>query len=368
MDNIPTPQKPTTPVAPVPPKETPKEYLGFTPKVIRTMRSDMVEAIKGQNGVSGSSVAPADAKRIAIPPRPQIPQAPKAPQAPASAVSAPVPTPARPSAPVIKVAIEQSTPSHFLKRTMIVMLVLLILIGGGWATYKYIFPRLTAVNFSSISFPTFGFGKTPEPITPVPLTPVVVTPPPPLIVSQSEKRFTVNSQPSQDLFSMVSTERTLGGSPDEIKNLDFVEEVSGAQGIETKTVPLSRIITLSGVSTPDILVRSIEKSMVGLLGENTSYTPFIVLKVSAYDTGFAGMLAWEQNLPRFFDAVFGTRIAFQATAKLKFRDVVIATHDARVLGGTPDLTVAYMFVDPETIIVAGSTTALEKLAPLVSTK
>ena len=252
---------------------------------------------------------------------------------------------------------------------MVVVVGLLVLGGGGWVAYKFVLPALSSINISKISFPSFA-KTTPVETTTATTTPVtVVTPPPPLIASQSEKSFLIKNQTPQNLFSMVSTERTLPVTLGEIKNIDFVEDASGTPGVTgTNEITFNSFVSLVGVSVPDIFTRSVvDPFMAGILGEeNNLNTPFMVFKVSAYDTGFAGMLQWEQSMPNFFDTVFGTKVASQAPAKLKFKDVVISGHDARVLGGTPGLTLGYMFVNPTTIIIAESTTALEKLAPLVS--
>jgi len=353
MENIGTPIKSSASNAPLPTQEVPKESLGFPPpKVIRTMKSDMFEVSQSRPMINNSMTMPEK-------------------KAPMEKSISQIPIPVRTSAPVIKMNLKQSSSSHFFSRMMVVIVALLILGSGGWVTYKFVLPKLSTISFPSISFPSFWKKNAGTLATTATTTPTIVTPPPPLIASQSEKRFVVNSQSSLELFSMVSTERMLGGALDEIKNLSFVEEVSGTQGTtETNVIAFSRLVSLSGISAPDIFIRSVvDPFMAGLLGEEKGlYTPFMVFKVSAYDTGLAGMLQWEQNLPKFFDTVFGTKVGSQASAKLKFRDVVVAGHDARVLGGNPGLTLAYMLEDPTTIIVAESTTALEKLAGLMSGK
>ena len=94
-------------------------------------------------------------------------------------------------------------------------------------------------------------------------------------------------------------------------------------------------------------------------------TPFLVLKVSSYETGLAGMLAWERSMPRLFDAIFGTSVATSVSNRTKTRDAVILGRDARVLEIAPNIGISYVFANPQTIIIAESRTALEFLVPLV---
>lgn len=114
--------------------------------------------------------------------------------------------------------------------------------------------------------------------------------------------------------------------------------------------------------------------MAGLYGEEGGQsTPFFVFKVSGYDTGFAGMLAWENDLPRLFDTVFGTKFLdtqFDATFfnPVKFKDKVVLGYDTRALEGLPAGSIFYAFVNQTTVIIANSQSALEALASLLPTR
>ncbi len=189
-----------------------------------------------------------------------------------------------------------------------------------------------------------------------------------IIPAQFERRFITNKETPASIFKLISVERTAGGAPDTIKNLYFVEEAPSTDGkSQTTAIYASRLLVLAGTQIPDILMRSLEKPfMTGLLGETGNVaTPFIVLKVSGYDTGFAGMLEWERDLPSFFDAVFGTKTTGEFPSLGKFYDITVSGRDARTLGGILEQSITYTFVNPNTIVIAGSRTALEKLIPMV---
>jgi hypothetical protein len=80
------------------------------------------------------------------------------------------------------------------------------------------------------------------------------------------------------------------------------------------------------------------------------------------------MLLWEPNLTNDFDKIFGTKIISIASSPIKFRDIIVAAHDARILNAVSDKTLVYSFIDNRTIVIAGSRTALENIIILLEKK
>ncbi len=266
-----------------------------------------------------------------------------------------------------------STAPRPIGRIIIVVVIILVLVGIGLA-FTFILPKL--------SIPSFGSPSTdPTPGAP---TDFRVELAPSLIKATSEKRFFVNNESTERMFADVANARTAFGAQGDIKNFYFHEEVSTADGSRQTdlrdTIPQNRravsisankLLMLTKISAPEILTRSLENIfMAGLLNEETGSlpTPFIILKVSGYDTGYAGMLEWERSLPRFFDIVFGTNIEAGLSDTIKMRDVVISGEDARVLEITPTVGIAYSFANPSTVVITMSRNALEKLIPMVPPK
>jgi len=306
------------------------------PRLIRTMKTDIAEAIKNQNETSVSIAIAEEKKRRE---KAQIDAL--AVKQPGDASVPPAPKP--------------------VGRIIVVIMVILVIIALG-LTYVFVLPRLGAIKLPSISLPSLPTFSTPAD-TPTngsvkPSTELA----PSLIPAQSEKRLDITSQTRTQIFAEVSAE-TKGQVPaGSIKNLYITEggpDVSAA-------ISSNRLLIFAGVSVPEILTRSLEKPfMVGFWGEvSGTPTPFIILKVSSKETGLAGMLDWESNLPRFFDTVFGTNIAGVATSTVKFRDIVVLGKDARTFGLSGDSTLVYTFVNQNTIVIAGSRAALEALIPL----
>lgn len=334
----PTPKREPGVYQGTPPSSPEKSEGSPSPRLIRTMKSDAAEAIKKQNETF-VSIALAEERKQAQARR----EAAVAQQAQAEVMRhAPKPR----------------------GRTTIVVIFLLIIVALGLA-YIFISPKLGTLQISGVSLPSFGSssskketGSATEQVI-IPLAPALIPP-------QYEKRFLLNKETPEHLFATIAVERTGGVIEGTIKNLYFAEEVSIQDGaLTTNTISVNRLFTFANIRVPEILTRSLETPfMVGLLGEEgSSAAPFIILKVSSYDTGLAGMLEWETSLPNLFDTLFG--IKTEAVEGKKFRDVVVTGKDARVLDSASGIRIAYAFADQNTIVITVSRSALERLIPMI---
>ncbi len=324
--------------------------IAVEPSSIHTMKYDIVEAIKNQNE-SLVSMSIAENKKK---------DAERALEATAREAE----------------GVVVSSAPRKVGRIVIVMVLVLVLAGVA-LTYKFVLPKL-----SKISIPSFGSSSTESLLNEPESTRVDLAPS--IIKATTETRFNINKETTERMFSTVASERVTGGTQGDIKNFYFFEDISTSDGPRQtdsheliqqnqKTVSISanKLIMLTGISAPAILTRSLENAfMAGLLNEETGShgTPFIILKVSGYDTGFASMLEWERSLPLFFDIIFGTNIQASLTDKTKIRDVVLSSRDARVLEITPAIGIAYSFANPSTIVITSSRNALEKLIGLLPNK
>jgi hypothetical protein len=249
----------------------------------------------------------------------------------------------------------------------VIILGLIILVAGAGVAIKFALPTLRTIDLPSVSLPIFGTPATDQ-STKTTGTPTSTSPTRSLIPAQSEKRFIVNRETPEHLFATIAVERTAGVAPGKIHNFYFSEETTDpAGGASTASISANRLLILANVPTPAILARSLEAPfMVGLYWEECSQaTPFFIFKVSGYDTGLAGMLAWEKDLPHFFDTMFGTKFLSGPSTPAKFRNTVVLGHDVRALEGLPAGSILYTFASPSTILVAGSQSALEALLPFL---
>ncbi|MCK9344699.1 MAG: hypothetical protein M0P64_01080 [Candidatus Pacebacteria bacterium] len=313
-----------------------KEKKSAAPRIVRTMKSDVAEAIRDQEETTVSIAVAEQKKRARLQSEAQQTQ---------QASGEPAPAPKRIG-------------------RFIVIIIVLILLGLLGAAYVFVLPKLSAIKLPSVSLPSFGSpANTNVATTTAPTTPALANS---LIPAQSEKRFDITKEARGQISKDIASELTTGDTAGNIKNLFFIEESAGI----FSEISANRLIMFSGASAPEIFTRSLEKGfMVGLLVENVgASTPFIVLKVSERELGFAGMLEWEKSLPTFFDNMFGTNIGTGIPPETRFRDLVISGKDARMIADGIGSGIAYSFVNNTTIIIAGSRTALETLIPLASTK
>lgn len=339
--NVPPSQRPAGTSQGVPgAPNAPKTAL---PNVIRTMKIDAAEAAKNQNETLVSMALAEEKKKAAR-------------RAEIAAKEASEPTTEKPAPKPIG--------------RIVIILGIILLVAGIGIAIMFALPVLRAVKLPAVSLSSFG---TPAAVTNVETT--SSTSPLPLVSSlihaQSEKRFIINNETPAHLFAMVAVERTAGVTPGNIRNIYFAEENTSPEGgMNSSSISANRLLLLANTPTPAILARSLENPfMVGLYGEEGSQaTPFFVFKVSGYDTGLAGMLAWEKDLPHFFDTIFGTKFLGETSTLIKFHNIVILGRDARTLEGLPSGNISYTFANPTTIVVAGSRSALKALTPLVSAR
>lgn len=249
-----------------------------------------------------------------------------------------------------------------------VVLILLVLIAGGVLGYIFVLPKLGEVNLPSTSLFTKEESLIPSAPLEVLPKPIILTPA--LIPTQAETIFSIKNESAAEIFSAIKNDRLGGDTSWGVKNFIITDDITVTDGSQKiVTISANRLITLAGLTMPEILARSFQNTfMSGLIREENSTipTPFLILKISGYSAALSGMLQWEKKLPTLFDTIFGTNITAGLTEKTKTRDVIILGRDARVLEITPNVGIAYMFTDQSTLIIAGSRTALEKIAPMLT--
>ena len=125
-------------------------------------------------------------------------------------------------------------------------------------------------------------------------------------------------------------------------------------------------------------VRSLDPQyMFGVLGMTKNH-PFLILKTNFYQSGFAGMLAWEKTLANDFRGLLVDNSSVEKDVskqtsddiletELKFRDMVIQNRDVRVLKDRYGLTrIVYSFVDNNTIVIAPNEKTIEGVIDAVT--
>ncbi|HAS84482.1 MAG TPA: hypothetical protein DCS23_00170 [Candidatus Yonathbacteria bacterium] len=304
------------------------------PRFIRTMKSDMADAVKDQNE-SVVSIAIAEEKKKALA------------RANASTVESEKPSAHAPK-PISRIVV------------LIIALLIISLLGSA---YVFILPKLGGIKFPSVSIPSFSSLSKQSSTSTTETAVEVASLAQSLVPAQHEKQFNITEQTKEQISDEVFSEMKLGLAYGSIKNLYLKEGENAPVAISA-----NRLFIFTEVALPEIMFRSLEKEfMTGLFGEEDwGATPFLILKVSSYETGFAGMLEWESSLLRSYNTIFGINIADKATLNASFNDIMIGGKDARLVETPLGQTVAYAFANPNTVVIAGSTTALEAVLPIAS--
>ncbi|MDB4991928.1 MAG: protein of unknown function with transrane region, partial [Parcubacteria group bacterium] len=166
-----------------------------------------------------------------------------------------------------------------------------------------------------------------------------------------------------------------------------VAYVTGTDATTTSGIPQQggTLIKALSLSAPDILLRNIDaESTVGTIRAGTESRPFLILKVSSYERTFAGMLAWEQTMPRDLSILYPTYTslpAAQATTSSStpvfapvqsftpaFTDGVVANYDVRVLRDASGRSLLiYGYKGKDLLIIARDEAAFTELVSRLTT-
>ena len=325
------------------PREINIPQEGNTPfaQPMRTMKSDMARAIEEKNE-SLVSIALAEQRKKAAQVEAQRMQEKE------------------------KASVQDASPVAPRPHGRLFLVVVLAVLVGAVGTLGVLFVRVLPslkIQIPDISLPNFGGPDnlpTADNLSPV-AVPIILTPS--LIPAQAEKKIDITGKSAELIFAEIIDEHSLGAEKGMVKNIYFTEEVKGAEGdMISQTISSRRLLGLLDFRVPEMLTRALEDDfMVGFLGEENATTPFLVLKVSTYDGGLAGILLWEKKLPYFFDMVFGRMTSATSSPQIVFRDAIIVGRDARVgeIGSVKGIS--YVFVDENTLLIAGSQSALEEI-------
>ncbi|MDO8579731.1 MAG: hypothetical protein Q7R72_02555 [bacterium] len=131
----------------------------------------------------------------------------------------------------------------------------------------------------------------------------------------------------------------------------------------TSTVYADISLVFANVNMPDRLARSLASEyMIGTYTYDVN-GPFIILKNTFFQNAFAGMLEWEKDMRN--DLLSLIQVSHPSERSVtantdKFEDVVVSNIDARALRGNDGrIILAYIFADPETIVITTNENTLK---------
>ncbi len=142
------------------------------------------------------------------------------------------------------------------------------------------------------------------------------------------------------------------------------------EGDTQKPASSEEILFVLAPRTSASFIRSVTQIAFG--GVNAE--PYIVMKVTSFDTAFAGMLDWEKTMSADLSPLFGQTVVetFDPSARTDtqvreafFKDVIASNKNARVLLDEEGRErIIYTFIDQNTILMTTTKDALQTLVPL----
>jgi hypothetical protein len=167
--------------------------------------------------------------------------------------------------------------------------------------------------------------------------------------------------------------------------------ITQGTGSNKHVIPVEDFMRLIAAEAPASLARTFNQFMYGLHGRNNEKEPFIVFKISSFDTAFAGMLRWESTMARDLGFMINTlsneetieeriivesemedselaeeelerseeenindmieRVEIFPSVGNIWQDRVIENRDVRYLSGTQGIQLMYSFPDRNTIVI-----------------
>lgn len=324
-------------------RESEEKNGNVSSTILHTMKGDMAHAIKEQNE-SLVSIALAEEKKLAEERAKKVIAAQEA-QKVAEAAHGAVPVAPR-------------------RGRLLIILGLFLSMGALAFGAYFIIPKLSSLSVPSIplSLPSFGTPSEEMETPRIPAVPILAYS---ILPAQSGKRIEAG-RGAGGVFNQILAERTEALERGTIKNIYLFETVTAQDGTkEERELSASRFLALAGVHIVEPLARALEDDMmVGLWGGEDP-VPFIILTTSRYETALAGMLDEERDLLSVFNRIFGAQVAGGGSENPVFRDIIVEGRDARITE-VAGQTIAYVFADEETIIIAGSEEALNALVRIAA--
>jgi len=190
----------------------------------------------------------------------------------------------------------------------------------------------------------------------------------PLIFADTHKEINITGLSKERIASAIH--RELGNGQLEsgtIENLSIAE--SGPTG--KVLVTPSRFLSAIGSTPPSILLQSLDrKFMVGVHSQETNQL-FILFTTPLYFNAFQGMRQWEERMFDELYSLFDIDVSGenQELFNKKFEDTFIKNKDARVIkNAQEEIVLLYLFIDRQTIIIAGGTDVLDEVINRLSTQ
>lgn len=129
---------------------------------------------------------------------------------------------------------------------------------------------------------------------------------------------------------------------------------------QNKFLGASDFFRLIEANPPTILIESLKpEATFGLADVPRGTEPVFIFQAKSFSSAFAGMLAWENNLPKDFQNALSKRTSLDRGENI-FKDMIIANNDARFLYNRDlEPILGYAVFNRRFLIIAQSPVAVE---------
>ncbi len=125
----------------------------------------------------------------------------------------------------------------------------------------------------------------------------------PLLIIDSTKNFDITALQHDKILGLLETERAT--SPAKAGSIEEIT-LSALTGTEQKKLNTGDFLTTLSQSVPDALIRALDPHFVFGLHLFRKNEPFLILTVNSYQSAFANMLEWEEQMFYDFGSLFLT--------------------------------------------------------------
>lgn len=166
----------------------------------------------------------------------------------------------------------------------------------------------------------FYFFKKPTSVLPASEIPSYI------VVEDQRSVNTDNLSKSQLVTGLIKVQQDLDTKIGSITQLYFIKTTidTTTQKIIPTLLPTTDWLALLETHVPAALARSLDTKMMFGFYQFDEVRPFIILKTSSYETAFAGMLEWENNLNADLAPLFGPALIQRFTNTIPPEETAIA--------------------------------------------
>ncbi len=191
---------------------------------------------------------------------------------------------------------------------------------------------------------------------------------PNVIIETKTTRDVILEQGLSVVSAMTNLRKEPAGNQGDIIGINFKESTSTSLTGELFARRFSDRM-------PAFLVRSFQPLyLAGLYSSGKSWQPFMLFKLTDYNTAYSGMLSWEETMPEDFAGLIPNSINVASSTntnpvfKTGFRDTVIKNKDVRVFqDALGHKLIFYSFPDNDTLVITTDQATLEAIFARLTT-